>query len=338
MPVARRRMRDRVGRLPSCHGAVQVAVHAPWPVLAGAAIVVALTLATLVVGSSRTGCSIPDASATYLLAVVAIAVAFGIPAAAVTAVGAFLALRLPVRRSRRWRSSSPIPRSGSTWCCCWCSASWSGSSPGCSGRGRRRRSSASARPWRSTASAGSWRPQRRPAPRCRRSCRSCSRRSAPRVPGSGSGREWRGNAWWPTRGSSGRPVVPTSYELLQRRAGEETPRVGPDPRPAAGLGGGARSGRSCASGCRSRSRDAAAGLAVAAPAPERRIAGSRRHAGPRRRGRPGRPGPRARSPRGGGHERRDRPAERGGEDGAPRLGLARPADARWRRSARPPAA
>ena len=58
--------------------------------LGGAAIVVALALATLVVEILEVGLHIPDASATYLLAVVAIAVAFGIPAAVVTAVGAFL--------------------------------------------------------------------------------------------------------------------------------------------------------------------------------------------------------------------------------------------------------
>jgi len=58
--------------------------------LAGTAMVVALSLATLVAGLLEDRLHIPDASATYLLAVVAIAVAFGIPAAVATAVGAFL--------------------------------------------------------------------------------------------------------------------------------------------------------------------------------------------------------------------------------------------------------
>ena len=55
-----------------------------------AAMVVALALTTLAVGLLEDRLRIPDASATYLLAVVAIAVAFGIPAAVATAVGAFV--------------------------------------------------------------------------------------------------------------------------------------------------------------------------------------------------------------------------------------------------------
>jgi two-component system sensor histidine kinase KdpD len=58
--------------------------------VAGAAIVIALALATLAVGVLEDRLHIPDASAAYLLAVVAIAVAFGIVAAVATAVGAFL--------------------------------------------------------------------------------------------------------------------------------------------------------------------------------------------------------------------------------------------------------
>ena len=55
-----------------------------------AAMVVALALTTLAVGLLEDRLRTPDASATYLLAVVAIAVAFGIPAAVATAVGAFV--------------------------------------------------------------------------------------------------------------------------------------------------------------------------------------------------------------------------------------------------------
>ncbi len=55
-----------------------------------AAMVVALALTTLAVGVLEGSLSIADASATYLLAVVAIAVAFGTPAAVATAVGSFL--------------------------------------------------------------------------------------------------------------------------------------------------------------------------------------------------------------------------------------------------------
>jgi len=61
--------------------------HLAWAV---AAMLVALALTTLVVGVLEDRLLIPDASAAYLLAVVAIAVVFGIPAAVATAVGAFL--------------------------------------------------------------------------------------------------------------------------------------------------------------------------------------------------------------------------------------------------------
>ena len=54
------------------------------------AIIVALALTTLVVAVLEDRLRVADASATYLLAVVAIAVAFGIPAAVGTAIGAFL--------------------------------------------------------------------------------------------------------------------------------------------------------------------------------------------------------------------------------------------------------
>lgn len=52
--------------------------------------IAALALTTLAVGVLEDHLRIPDASATYLLAVVAIAVAFGIPAAIATAIAAFL--------------------------------------------------------------------------------------------------------------------------------------------------------------------------------------------------------------------------------------------------------
>ena len=52
--------------------------------------VVALALTTLAVAVLEDRLRIPDASATYLLAVVAIAVAFGTPAAVATAIGSFL--------------------------------------------------------------------------------------------------------------------------------------------------------------------------------------------------------------------------------------------------------
>ena len=52
-----------------------------------AAMGVALALTTLAVGVLEDRLHIPDASATYLLAVVAIAVAFGTPAAVATAIG-----------------------------------------------------------------------------------------------------------------------------------------------------------------------------------------------------------------------------------------------------------
>jgi two-component system, OmpR family, sensor histidine kinase KdpD len=55
-----------------------------------AAIIGTLTLTTLAVGVLEDRLKIPDASATYLLAVVLIAVAFGISAAVATAVGAFV--------------------------------------------------------------------------------------------------------------------------------------------------------------------------------------------------------------------------------------------------------
>ena len=55
-----------------------------------AAAIVALAVTTLAVGALEDRLHIPDASATYLLAVVAIAVAFGTPAAVATAVVAFL--------------------------------------------------------------------------------------------------------------------------------------------------------------------------------------------------------------------------------------------------------
>jgi len=55
-----------------------------------AGMIVALVLSTLAVGVLEDRLRIPDASATYLLTVVAIAVAFGIPAAVATAIGAFL--------------------------------------------------------------------------------------------------------------------------------------------------------------------------------------------------------------------------------------------------------
>jgi two-component system sensor histidine kinase KdpD len=55
-----------------------------------AAIIVALALTTLAVAVLEDRLRIPDASATYLLAVVAIAVAFGTPAAVATAIGSFL--------------------------------------------------------------------------------------------------------------------------------------------------------------------------------------------------------------------------------------------------------
>jgi len=55
-----------------------------------AAMGVALALTTLAVGVLEDRLHIPDASATYLLAVVAIAVAFGTPAAVATAIGSFL--------------------------------------------------------------------------------------------------------------------------------------------------------------------------------------------------------------------------------------------------------
>jgi two-component system sensor histidine kinase KdpD len=58
--------------------------------VAGLAILIALAGATLVVGILERPLHVPDASATYLLAVVVIAVAFGIPAAVATAIGAFL--------------------------------------------------------------------------------------------------------------------------------------------------------------------------------------------------------------------------------------------------------
>ena len=55
-----------------------------------AAIVVALGLTTLAVWVLEGTLGVPDAAATYLLAVVAIAVAFGTPAAVATAIGSFL--------------------------------------------------------------------------------------------------------------------------------------------------------------------------------------------------------------------------------------------------------
>ncbi len=57
---------------------------------AAAAMIAALVLTTVAVGLLEDRLRIPDASATYLLAVVAIAVTFGIVAAVTTAVGAFL--------------------------------------------------------------------------------------------------------------------------------------------------------------------------------------------------------------------------------------------------------
>jgi two-component system sensor histidine kinase KdpD len=59
-------------------------------VVAVASMLLALGLATLVVGLLEDRLRVPNAAATYLLAVVAIAVAFGITAAVATAVGAFL--------------------------------------------------------------------------------------------------------------------------------------------------------------------------------------------------------------------------------------------------------
>src|SRR5450756_828108 len=55
-----------------------------------AVMIVALALTTLAVAVLEDRLRIPDASATYLLAVVAIAVAFGTPAAVATAIGSFL--------------------------------------------------------------------------------------------------------------------------------------------------------------------------------------------------------------------------------------------------------
>jgi two-component system sensor histidine kinase KdpD len=55
-----------------------------------AAMIATLALTTLAAGFLEDRLGIPDASATYLLAVVAIAVVFGIPAAIATAIGAFL--------------------------------------------------------------------------------------------------------------------------------------------------------------------------------------------------------------------------------------------------------
>jgi two-component system sensor histidine kinase KdpD len=55
-----------------------------------AAIAVALALTTVVVAFLEGSLGVPDAAATYLLAVVGIAVAFGTPAAVATAIGSFL--------------------------------------------------------------------------------------------------------------------------------------------------------------------------------------------------------------------------------------------------------
>ncbi len=58
--------------------------------MAAAAIVISLAATTLVVGVLEDRLGVVNASATYLLAVVAMAVAFGIPAAVATAIGSFL--------------------------------------------------------------------------------------------------------------------------------------------------------------------------------------------------------------------------------------------------------
>ncbi len=205
--------------------------------LAGAAIVVALTLATLVVGILEAGLHIPDASATYLLAVVAIAVAFGIPAAAVTAVGAFLVydflfvaptLALVVADPQEWLNLVLLLVLGIVV-------------GQLAGMQRARAETAVLREGQALAQ---YRVGRELATATTTGAAMPSLVEILQLE-FGATRAWiglgpgvAGERVVADTGSSRRPVVPTSYELLQRRAGEETPRWVRihEPRPASAEG------------------------------------------------------------------------------------------------------
>jgi len=202
--------------------------------LAGTAIVGALALATLLVGLLEDRLHIPDASATYLLAVVAIAVAFGIPAAVVTAVGAFLVYdflfvspigAFVVADLQEWLNLLLLLVLGIVV----------GQLAGM------QRSRAETAVLRERQALAQYQVGRELATTATAAAAMPSLVQILRLE-TGATRAWiglgpgvAGERVVADTGSAGPPAVPPSYELLQRRAGEETPRWVRihDPRPAA---------------------------------------------------------------------------------------------------------